>query len=222
MARVARLHSLLSVAAAGLLASGCYMIRSPNEDRTDWVELPNDPRPELWAEGAPRLAVVLEGAYKGLGDSPTVPDAQATEFYRRSLGEARIFTEVLRPEEAGNSQLSRVRMERRYWEDDHLAANMAKATTSAGLLSYRYTLVATLRLELQTDDGGPVTYEARSKLTRVYHHAGNRDRARRILYFEADRANTEAVLHQLRADTNLFEAGASVAETPAVTAPAEP
>jgi hypothetical protein len=199
------------------------MIRSPNEDRTDWVELPNDPRPELWAEGAPKLSVVLWGVYKGLGDSAPVPDPQATAFYRREIDKAGVFTEVLGSEAAGAEQLSRVRMERRYREDDHMAANMAKAATSAGLLSYRYTLIATLRLELEPAGGGdPIVYEARSTLTRIYHHAGNRDRARWLLYFEADRANTEAVLHQLRADPRLFETGASVADNPAVSAPAEP
>jgi hypothetical protein len=218
---MARVGGWLSLAAAGLLASGCYMIRSPNDDRTDWVELPNDPRPELWAEGPPRLAVVLEGAYKARGDAAPLPDPQATEFYRRSLREARVFSEVLRPTDEGTERLPRLRLERRYWEDDHMAANMAKAATTAGLLSYRFTLTATLRLELETGEG-PVRYEARSQLTRIYHHAGNRDRSRRILYFEADRANTEAVMHQLRADTKLFGAGAFAADTPAVSPPAQP
>jgi hypothetical protein len=199
------------------------MIRSPNDDRTNWDELPNDPRPELWAEGSPKLSVVLWGVYKGLGDSVPIPDPQATAFYRGALGKAGVFTEVLGAEAAGAEQLPRVRMERRYREDDHMAANMVKAATSAGLLSYRYTLIATLRLELETVGGGdPVVYEARSTLTRIYHHAGNRDRARRLLYFEADRANTEAVLHQLRADSRFFEAGPSVADTPALSAPVEP
>lgn len=219
MAHFACLRGFLSLVAAGLIASGCYMIRSASEDRTLWDELPNDPRPELWSEGEPRLGVVLEGVYRALGDSAPSPDPQATKFLRRELDEARVFTEVLGPEAAGVGQLARVRMERRYREDDHMAANMAKAATSAGLLSYRYTLMATLRLELQPVGGDPVSYEARSKLTRIYHHAGNRDRARLLLYFEADRANREALLHQLRADSRLFEAGTPLADT---AAPPEP
>ena len=198
------------------------MIRSANEDRTLWDELPDDPRPELWVEGAPKLAVVLEGVYRARGDAVASPDPQATEFYRSGLGAARVFTEVLGPEATGVGELPRIRMERRYREDDQMAANLAKAATTAGLLSYRYSLTATLRLELQTVGGDPVAYEARSTLTRIYHHAGNRDRARRILYFEADRANTEALLHQLRADPKLFEEEPPLAETPAPSAPLEP
>ena len=166
--------------------------------------------------------MVLEGVYRARGDAVASPDPQATEFYRRGLGAARVFTEVLGPEATGAGELPRIRMERRYREDDQMAANLAKAATTAGLLSYRYSLTATLRLELQTVGGDPVAYEARSMLTRIYHHAGNRDRARRILYFEADRANTEALLHQLRADPKLFEEEPPLAEAPAPSAPLEP
>lgn len=222
MARFECLRWSLCFASAGLLVSGCYMIRSPSEDRTVWNELPNDPRPELWVEGAPKLGVVFEGVYRALGDTEPSPDAQATEFYRRALGDADVFTEVLGREAEATGQLSRVRMERIYREDDQMAANMTKAVTTAGLLGYRFTLIATLTLEIQPPDGDPVTYEARSVLTRIYHHSGNRDRSRRLVYFEADRANTDALLHQLRADPELFEPAIPLGESSPVSTPAEP
>jgi hypothetical protein len=198
------------------------MWRSAGADSTVWNELPDDPRPELWVEGTPRLAVVFEGVYRALGDAEPSFDSQATGYYRRALRRAGVFSEVLSREDESAAGLPVVRMQRSFREDDHTAANMGKAFTVPGVLGYRFDLVATLSLELARPDRDPVRYEARSSLTRIYHYASNRDGARRLVYMEADRANTEAVMHQLRADPDLFEASPPLGDTAAESAPAAP
>jgi len=208
VARIGYRHTLLSVATAGLLASGCFMWRSADADVTIWNEMPEDPRPELWAEGEPRLTVVFEGAYRALGDAQPSYDAQASEYFLRVLRKNSAFKEVLGRDAEASGSHARVRVERLYRETENFAENMMKAATIPGVLGYHYDLVGTLRLELRSPDGDPVTYEARSVLRRVYHSAGNRDNARRLAFYEVDRANIDAVLHQLRADPALFEAGA--------------
>jgi hypothetical protein len=206
LARVRLSGRLFALALAGLLAPGCHMFRSAEADRTVWNELPSDPRPELWAEGEPRIAVVFEGAYRALGDAPPSFDPNATEYYRRKLRRAGAFTQVLKRDHAEAGGLPVVRMQRSFREDDHTVANLSQALTIPGVLGYRFGLVATLTLELTRPDAPPVVYEARSSLVRIYHYASNHDNARRLVYFEADRANTEAILHQLRAAPALFEA----------------
>jgi hypothetical protein len=196
---------LAALVASMCLAPGCYTWRSASADRTVWEELPNDPRPELWVEGTPRVPVVFEGVVSAFGDLEPALDERATEHYRRLLREAHVFTDVLDHEREGIEGLSRVRLERVFQEDDHTSANMTKAVTVPGLLGYRFGLTATFRLELERPGSAPETYEARSVLTRIYHHADRRDEARRVVYYEAERANSEAILHQLRADVSLFD-----------------
>lgn len=199
----------LAVLAAGLVASGCYTWRGTSADHTLWDELPNDPRPELWIEGSPKVAVAFEGVYTALGDAAPVADERSTEHYRRVLREAHVFSELGNPAREPPG-LCRVRLERRFREDENTAANFSKALTVPGLLGYRFGLLATFRLELACPERAPVGYEARSVLTRIYHHAERRDEARRIAYYEAEEANSQAILHQLRADGDLFDVGAAL------------
>ena len=213
-----RVCALLSLATVGLLASGCYTWRSANADSTVWHELPNDPRPELWAEGVPKLSVVFDGAYRARGDAEPSFDPQSTEYYLGALRQAGAFAEVVEPGTEGEGRLPRVRITRSFLEADNLPVNLVKAVTLPGLLGYRYDLVGTLTLEIQPPDGEPVRYQARSSLTCIYHTAGNRDNARRFAFRESDRVNTEAVLHQLRADPQLFESGVPAAEPDSVSA----
>jgi hypothetical protein len=196
---------LRSLVAVGLLASGCYTFRSSGTDSTVWDELPNDPRPELWAQGVPKLAVVFEGTYSGPSGGEPLLDERSTEFYQRTLRESKIFSQVMDGASPPSEGLPRVRMRRLFEELDHTGANFTKAATVPGLLGYRFGLVATLTLEIRPPEGDPVVYEAKSALTRIYHHSGRRDAARMLLYREADHANTQAILHQLRADPDLFE-----------------
>lgn len=205
MARCGSLGSLISLAVAVLLTSGCYTWRSSSADRTVWDALPNDPRPELWIEGSPRVPVVFEGVYSQWGDAEPVLDEPSTKHYLRVFRDAHVFSEVLDRERGANAGLSRLRMQRILQEDDNDAANMTMAATVPGLLGYRFQLVSTFRLELDRPGGDPVTYEARSVLTRIYHHADRRDDARRIVYYEAERANAEAILHQIRTNADLFD-----------------
>ncbi len=193
------------LATALLVASGCYTFRSSGSDRTVWEELPNDPRPELWIEGTPKVGIVFEGVYSALNDAEPWLDEQATGYYQKQLRRSRIFTEVHDGGRRAPEGLARVRMRRLVREDGNTGANLTKAATVPGLLVYRFGLEATLRLELEHPDGETSTYEARSVLTRIYHHSGNRDAARQLLYREADGANTKAILHQLRADADLFD-----------------
>ena len=191
--------------ASGLGWSACITFRSPSADRTNWDELPNDPRPELWVQGVPRLRVIFDGVYTGKGDEAPEFDAQSTEYCLRWLRQSRIFREVLDRDATPGPQHRRVRMERSFEEDGHTAANLAMATTVPGLVGYRFALVATYRLVLEGEVGAPTVYEARSRLTRIYHAAGRADSSRLLVYHEADRANTDALLHQLRADPALFD-----------------
>lgn len=195
----------ISLLTAGFLVSGCYTWRGARADRTVWHELPRDPRPELWVEGTPKVPVVFEGVYSAIGDVEPSLDERLIEHYSGVLRRAHVFTEVLDRERDGIEGLGRVRIERIFKEDQHLTANMTKATTVPGLLGYRFGLVATFRLELERPDRDPVIYEARSVLTRIYHHSERRDEARRIVYYEAEHANSQAVLHQIRADKDLFD-----------------
>ena len=221
MARIG-ICALLFFATAGLLASGCYTWRSASADGTIWNQLPNDPRPELWAEGAPKLSVIFEGAYRALGAAEPTFDPQSTEYYLGALRKAGAFAEVIERSSEREGSLPRVRMTRVFVEAENLPANLVKAVTVPGLLGYRYDLVGTLTLEIQPPDGEPVRYEARSSLTCVYHTAGNRDAARLFAFRETDRVNTEAVLHQLRADPQLFETGPSDGATETVSDTSEP
>ena len=166
------------------------------------------------ASGSPRLSIVLDGVYGALGDAEPALDAQATQYYLGVLRESGVFREVFGGDAGAEPTLPRVRMQRLYQEDGNTGANLAMAATVPGLLGYRFALVATLRLELEGADGAPRVYEARSRLTRIYHHAGNTDAARLFVYFEADRANTAAIVHQLQADASLFEPVGSAADTP--------
>jgi hypothetical protein len=152
LARVRLSGRLFALALAGLLAPGCHMFRSAEADRTVWNELPSDPRPELWAEGEPRIAVVFEGAYRALGDAPPSFDPNATEYYRRKLRRAGAFTQVLKRDHAEAGGLPVVRMQRSFREDDHTVANLSQALTIPGVLGYRFGLVATLTLELTRPD----------------------------------------------------------------------
>ena len=222
MARSAFAGSVLPLVASGLLLSACYTFRSHSSDRTNWDELPNDPRPELWVEGSPRVAVILDGVYSALGDQQPVFDSRSTAYYLRLLRHARIFTEVLdrEPDPEPSPPPCRVRMERVFQEDAHSGANLTMAATVPGLLGFRFGLVATLKLELGRGRGAPVVYEARSRLTRIYYSSARMNDARLLVYREADRANTEAILHQLRADPDLYDpvtplGGASHARAPA-------
>jgi len=99
-------------------------------------------------------------------------------------------------------------MERLFRQDTYTGTNVAQAVTLPGLVGYRFGLVATLRLDLRGPDGAPSIYEARSRLTRIYYSAGRLDASRRLVFYEADRANSEAILHQLRADPALFDSTA--------------
>jgi hypothetical protein len=191
--------------ASALIDSACITFRSASADRTNWDELPNDPRPELWAKGAPRLAVVFDGVYSATGDEQPSFDGKSTEYYLRALRKARVFTEVVDREAAPSPRLRRVRLERIYEEDAHTGANLTMAATVPGLLGYRFGLTATYRLQLERMDGAPALYEARSRLTHIYHAAVRADASRLLVYREADRVNTEAILHQLRADPDLFD-----------------
>lgn len=168
------------------------------------MELPHDPRPELWAEGEPVLPVVFDGAYLAMGDEEPAFDYPTTQNYREILRRARLFSAVREPQQAGIRGLCRVRVDRLFREDDHTAANMAKAATVPGLLGYRFELTATIRLRLECPHGESATYEARSVLKHIYHHSDVRSQAREHVYRAADRANLEAILHQLRADPDLF------------------
>ena len=186
--------------------SACITWRSSDADVTKWEEFPNDPRPELWVKGAPRLAVVLDGVYTATGDAEPAFDAPSTESYRRMLLQGRVFSEVVDREAAAGAPLARVRLERVFEEDAHTGSNLTQAVTVPGLLGYRFALVATYRLRIEPVEGAPSVYEARSRLTQIYHAAVRADASRLLVYREADRANTEAILHQLRADPALFDA----------------
>ena len=222
MARIGFGCTLLFLATVGLLGSGCYTWRSASADGTIWNELPNDPRPELWAEGTPKLSVVFDGAYRALGDAEPSFDPKSTQYYLGALRKAGAFAEVLERGSEEEGRLPRVRMTRIFVETDNLPVNLVKAVTVPGLLGYRYDLVGTLTLEIQPPNGEPIRYEARSSLTCVYHTAGNHDNARRFAFREADRVNTEAVLHQLRADPRLFELLPPAATPDAVSATTGP
>src|SRR5262245_31826476 len=167
--------------------------------------MPNDPRPELWVQGVPRLLVVFEGVYTATGDEEPAFDAPSTEHYLGVLRKARVFGEVLERDAEPGAQHRRLRVKRLFEEDANTAANLGQAVTVPGLLGYRFELVATYRLELEREEGAPAVYEARSRLTRIYHAAGRADQSRLLVYHEADRANTAALVHQLRADPALFE-----------------
>lgn len=193
------------VVVALAVAPGCYTWRSASADRTVWDELPQDPRPELWIQGSPKVAAVFEGVYTAFGDVEPAPDERATQRYRRMFHDAHIFTRLVDARQGAGDGLCRVRLERSFHENEHSAENISKAVTVPGLLGYKFELVATLRLELDWPERDPVSYEARSVLTRVYHHSDRRDEARRIVYLEAERANSEAILHQLRANEDLFD-----------------
>jgi hypothetical protein len=199
------LASLVALVATLCLASGCYTFRGTGSDLTTWEELPNDPRPETWVEGSPRVAVVLEDVVSVFGAAEPASDERLTQYYRDVLRKAHVFSEVLDQGGEGSEGLSRVRLERVFQEDDHTGANMTKAVTVPGLLGYRFGLTATFTLELERPGSAPVTYQARSVVTRIYHHADHRDEARRMVYQEAERANAQAILHQLRADADLFD-----------------
>ena len=206
-----RLAGLLPfLVASALFDSACITFRSADADRTNWDELPNDPRPELWVKGSPRLAVVFDGVYSATGDEPPAFDAKLTGYYLRVLRKARVFSEVVDRESAPGSGLGRVRLERIFHEDAHTGANLTMAATVPGLFGYRIGLVATYTLRLERAEGDPAVYEARSRLTHIYHAAVRADASRLLVYREADRANTEAIVHQLRADPDLFEAATPV------------
>jgi len=210
---VAQLRSaglLLLLVASALLDSACITFRSASADRTNWDELPNDPRPELRVQGSPRIAVVFDGVYTALGDAEPTFDAPSTEHYLKVLGEARVFSKVVDREAAPGPGLRRVRVDRLFEEDDHTGSNLTQAVTVPGLLGYRFALTATYRLQIERPDGAPAVYEARSRLTHIYHAAAYADDSRLLVYREADRANTEALLNQLRADPELFDSVTSL------------
>jgi hypothetical protein len=205
VARSGSLGLLLSLLTSGLVLSACYALRPVAADRTNWDELPNDPRPELWVEGSPRVAVVLDGVYSATGDSQPSFDAQSTQYYLSLLRQSHVFTQVMDREPEPGQPRCRVRMERTFQEDAHTGANLTMAATVPGLLGYRFGLVATLKLQLERPDGAPLVYEARSRITHIYYSSARTTAARLLVYREADRANTDAILHQLRADPNLFD-----------------
>ena len=206
-----RLAGLLPLlVASAWIDSGCVTFRSSDADVTKWDEFPNDPRPELWVKGSPRLSVVLDGVYTATGDGQPAFDAPSTQSYLRMLRQGRVFTEVVDREAEADAPLPRVRLERVFEEDAHTGSNLTQAVTVPGLLGYRVALVATYRLHLEPVEGAPSVYEARSRLTQIYHAAARADASRLLVYREADRANTEAILHQLRADPALFDAAIPV------------
>ena len=209
MAKPGRIGLLLLLVASGLHASGCITFRSASANRTDWEELPNDPRPELHVHGTPRVAVVFEGVFSALGDQTPAFDELSSEHYLKVLRQSGAFTEVAGRDDATGEGLPRVRVERLFVEDAHTGSNLTQAVTVPGLLGYRFALTATYRLHLERADGAPVVYEARSRLTHIYHAAAHADASRLLVYGEADRANTEALVNQLRADPELFDAAAA-------------
>jgi hypothetical protein len=196
--------------ASALTDSACITFRSANADRTNWDELPNDPRPELRVEGTPRVAVVFDGVYTALGDAEPAFDAPSTGHYLGVLRKAGVFREVVDRESAPGPGLRRVRVERLFEEDAHTGSNLTQAVTVPGLLGYRFALTATYRLQLERPEGAPAVYEARSRLTHIYHAAAHADASRLLIYREADRANTEALVNQLRADPELFDSVTSL------------
>src|SRR5262249_60454648 len=154
----------------------------------------------------PCVSVVLDGVYPAAGDAEPAFDAPSTESYLRMLRQGRVFSEVVDREAAAGTRLPRVRLERVFEEDAHTGSNLTQAVTVPGLLGYRFALVATYRLRLEPVEGAPSLYEARTRITQIYHAAVRADTSRLLVYREADRANTEAILHQLRAGPALFDA----------------
>lgn len=201
-----RLVAFLPLLVASPLAlPACITFRPASSDLTKWDEMPNDPRPELWVQGVPRLSVVFDGVYTATGDEEPAFDAQSTDYYLRVLRKARVFDQVLDREAEPGTQHRRIRVERLFQEDANMAANLSMAVTVPGLLGYRFGLLATYKLELEREGDAPAVYEARSRLTRIYYAAGRADASRLLVYSEADRANTAALVNQLRADPALFD-----------------
>lgn len=196
--------------AAVLLAPACYTVRFGDQDRTVYVQVPEDIPREQWVRGEPAIAVAFEGVVESLGEGEPHPDDNDSLYYARLLRKAQLFQEVFGPDAAAGGSaapLARARLELHYEEESNDGANFAKAAIAPGMVAYRFDLAATMRFVLEfpaTEEA--LVYEAKTVLSRRYYNSGRRQRSRVQLYREADKTNFLNIVHQMRADPRLYHA----------------